>query len=68
MKCWAGLLPEGTHNLVTAGTDMMMKVTKSILDGTWPVKRLKPLTGGDEMEANQEKAMIVQVPGMRGGA
>jgi hypothetical protein len=51
-----------------AGTDLVMKVTKSILDGTRPEKRLKTLTGGDEMEATLEKAMIVQVPGVRDGA
>jgi hypothetical protein len=46
----------------------MMKVTKSILDGTRLDKRRKNLTGGDEREAAKEKAMIVQVPGMRDGA
>jgi hypothetical protein len=43
----------------------MMKVTKSILDGTRPNKRRKTRTGRDEMEAAKEKAMIVQVPRMR---
>jgi hypothetical protein len=47
MKYWAGLFPEETRNLVVAGTDLMVRVTKGILDGTRPVKRLKLLTGGD---------------------
>jgi hypothetical protein len=53
MKYWAGLFPEETRNLVVAGTDLMVRVTKGILDGTRPVKRLKLLTGGDGVGINR---------------
>jgi hypothetical protein len=66
MKYWAGLFPEETRNLVVAGTDLMVRVTKGILDGTRPVKRLKLLTGGDGMDAKQEEALTVS--GMGDGA
>jgi hypothetical protein len=68
MKYWAGLFPEESHNLVAVGTDLMMKMTKSILDGRQPIKKIKLLTAEDARMDNQEKAMIVRVPGMGGEA
>jgi hypothetical protein len=60
MKYWAGLFPEEARNLVAAGTEAMMKVTKSILDGTRTAKRLKMLTGGDEKVTKQRGAICIQ--------
>jgi hypothetical protein len=60
MKYWAGLFPEETRNLVAAGTEAMMKVTKSILDGARTAKRLKQLTGGDVKETKQRGAICIQ--------